>query len=257
MAQTNSRFFSVMVVGDYPMGLMEKYDLNKKGEMFVKYEYLKAGTYQKAAITTLEKLLSMSDKIGIEPNIVESMKHRLEVLKSMTSFEYYRELTDGMYYDQNGNALSEENLDGKWNTCRIGKNFCIPLKLKDGKEVYSSKSGEVDWESMHLANSHIYQAAWELVMEGREPENEEETEIYEAMKDKDVYFSKFENKEKYVAYGSSYWNYAYVDDNGWHDAESECDGDERLWVETFYDRYIKNMNPNLTVTIYECSTNQG
>ena len=225
MAQTNSRFFSVMVVGDNHKELMEKYSLDLEVDSYVRYEYLKADKYQNNSIKALDNLLSHGDEIGLEPQVKESLERRIKTLKGMTPFEYYRELTDGMYYDENGNALSTENPNGHWKTARIGKNFSLPLKLKDGSESYSARCGDIDWDAMNEP-TELYEAAWEMVVEGREP----------------------------VTYSTSYWNYAFVNKDGWVDMVNE---DERKWINNFYDRFIATIDPNDLVTIYECSVNNG
>lgn len=255
MAQTNSRFFSLMIVGENPKEIIEKYGSDYKTEPYVKYKYLEAKKYQSAAIKAIKAILDKSDTIGIQPNIVEALQGRLETLNQLTPFEYYRELTDGMYYNEDGDALSEENPNVKYNTCRLGRNFCIPLTLKDGSESYSALAKDVDWESMKGRNKEVYEAAWELVMEGREPINEQEKTIYESMKDKDAYLSNFKTKEEYVTYSTSFWYYAYADKNGWVDVD-DCDS-EGKWIKEFYSRFIEKLNPNDVVSIYECSINNG
>ena len=253
MAQTNSRFFSVMVVGDNHKELMDKYSFDLEVEPYVRYEYLKADKYQSNSIKALDNLLNNADKVGLEPQLKEGLERRIKALKKMTPFEYYRELTEGLYYDENGNALTTENPNGHWVTARIGKNFSLPLKLKDGTETYSAKADDIDWWAMNEPTA-MYEAAWEMVMEGREPTNAAEERVYESMKDKTAYFSNFKDKEDYVTYSTSYWNYAFVDKNGWVDMTNE---DEKKWITNFFERFVKNIDPNDTVTIYECTVNNG
>jgi hypothetical protein len=244
-----------MVIGDNPTEIVEKYGAEHKVEPYVKYKYLSANKYQENAIKVLSSILDKFDTLGLTPAVKESLKLRLETLKKLTPFEYYRELTDGMYYDENGNALSEENPDKKYNTCRIGRNFALPLILKDGTETYSALSKDVDWNTMNSANKEAYEAAWELVVDGREPTNDQEKTIYESMKDKEAYFSKFKSKEAYVAYNTNYWNYAYADKDGWVDVDD--DGNDEKWILEYYDRFIAKLKPTDLVTIFECSTNDG
>lgn len=255
MAETNSRFFTLMVVGDDPLKIVEKYGANFKSEPYVKYRYLDAKKYKNNAIKVLSKLLESEDKIGINAQIKSSLKHRLEILKRMSPFDYYRELTDGMFYDDDGNALSEENPDCKYNTCRVGRNFSLPLKLKDGSESYSALSKDIDWEVMNGANKHVYERAWEIVVDGDKPKTEEEETIANSMGDKKSYFSNFSSKEKYVNYCTAYWNYAYVDENGWVDVDDN--GNEEEWISEFYSRFVENLKPNDLVSIFECSVNNG
>ena len=255
MANTNSKFFSVMVVGDNPREIMDKYDKSKTVEPYVKYVYLDAKKYKDRAIKAMEKIALDGDKILLPDNIKEGLKERLKTLKKLSDFDYYRELTDGLYYDNNGNALSDENPDGKWVTCRNGGHFSLPLILKDGTESYAARCKDVDWSSMHKVNQDIYKNPWELVMEGREPEDDEERKIYDVMKDRTVYFSNFKTKGEYVNYSTNYWNYAYVDENGWRDIDSENKGDEIKWINNFYETYVKGLKPDDLITIFECSVN--
>ena len=252
MSNTKSKFFSVMVVGDNHKELMAKYSMDVEVEPYVKYEYLKADKYLNGAIKALDNIIANADTIGIDANVQESLAARIKNLKKMTPFEYYRELTDGMYYDENGNALSTENQEGHWKTARIGRNFSIPLKLKDGTETYSARVEDIDWDAMSDPKE-LYEAAWETVMEGREPKTEEEKQIYESMKDKTMYFSNFKDKEEYVTYSTSYWNYAFVNEDGWVDVDSAKS--EREWIKNFKKKFIQHLNPNDLVTIYECSVN--
>jgi hypothetical protein len=254
MEQKRSRFFSIMVVGDNPEEITKKYDLNAKVEPYIKYKYADASKYKSVSIKALEKILSEADKITLPSTTKAALKERLTELKKLSDFDYYRQLTNGLFYDSRGNALSEENPEGKWKTCRPGKHFSLPLILKDGSEVHSAKAGDVDWEKMHNTNQEIYKAAWEIVVEGRKPIGEEEETIAKAMGDKEAYFSKFKDKDAYVAYSTSYWNYAYVDKNGWKDVDMS--GDETKWIKGFFDNFVKPLNPEDVVSIYECTVNE-
>lgn len=242
-----------MVVGEQPNELVKKYDKAFKIEPYVKYKYLSAKKYQDNAIKVLSKLLENEDVIGLQPTMKESLETRLETLKKLTPFEYYRELTDGMYYNEDGDALCDENPNGKYNTCRMGRNFALPLKLKDGTESYQALAENVDWDAMNGANKAIYEAAWELVVDGREPNNDTERSIYESMKDKTAYFDNFKSKDAYATYSTAYWNYAYADKDGWSDVDDS--GDEEKWINDFFPRFIEKLKPNDLVTIFECSVN--
>ena len=244
-----------MVVGNNPEEITKKYDLNLKVEPYVKYKYLDAGKYKSISIKALEKVLSEADKISLPNSTKEVLKNRLVDLKKLPDFDYYRQLTEGLFYDENGNALSEENPNGKWKTCRLGKHFSLPLILKNGTESYSAMAGDVDWEKMNNVNQEAYKAAWEIVVEGRKPIGEQEETIAKTMGDKTMYFSRFKDKDEYVTYNTSYWNYAYVDEHGWEDVDTSG-GNEIEWIKGFFDNFIKPLKPNDMVCIYECSVNE-
>ena len=252
-----SNVFSVLVVGDAPEELLSKYDIKAEVKQYVKYKYLDSQKYQDRSIKALEKILDDADKIGIDNTIKERLRERLKVLSKMSSFEYYKELTDGMYYDSNGNALTTENPNGKWATCHIGRNFSLPFKLKDGSESYKAKVKDIDWDFMCSGKKPIYEATWELVMENRDPKDEQEERILSFMKDKQEYFKKFISKEDYASYNSMYWNYAYLDRKGWKDIDSDSipKGNEKWWINNFYDTFIKPLDEDTMLSIYECSIN--
>ena len=140
MAQTNSKFFSVMVVGEDPKAIMEDYWIDKKVEPYVKFKFLQAEKYKESAIKVSQKLLEDASLAMINPQMKSALEENVKRLKSLSTFDYYRQLTDGMYYDNEGNALSEKNPNGKWKTCHIGRNFSLPLILKDGTESYYARN---------------------------------------------------------------------------------------------------------------------
>ena len=98
-----------MVVGENPKQIVEKYGSDYKSEPYVKYKYLNAKKYQDTAIKAIQTMLDNVDKIGLQPTLKEALQARLDNLSKLTPFEYYRELTDGMYYNEDGDALSEDN----------------------------------------------------------------------------------------------------------------------------------------------------
>ena len=114
---------------------------------------------------------------------------------------------------------------------------------------------DIDWDFMCNGKKQIYEATWELVMENRDPKDEQEERILSFMKDKQEYFKKFISKEDYTSYNSMYWNYAYLDSEGWKDIDSDSipKGNEKWWVNNFYDTFIKPLDENVMLSIYECS----
>lgn len=242
-----------MVVGDDPKAIMEDYSIDKKVEPYVKFKFLQAEKYKDTAIKVSQKLLEDATLAMINPQMKSSLEENVKRLKSLSTFDYYRQLTDGMYYNENGDALSDKNPNGKWKTSHIGRNFSLPLITKDGREVYTARNKDIDWDKMHLVNQDAYRSAWEVVVDGRAPETEQEKKIYESMKDKEAYFSNFKDKESYVRYSTAYWNFGYVDKNGWIDLNDV--GEEEKWINTFFDNYVATLEPNDLVSIYECTIN--
>lgn len=255
MKNTN---FSVMCVGDDPMGIMSRYDRNRKVEEHVKYRFEDAGRYREAAILTLEKMLENRDKFPSKgDDYFEIMKLRLENLKRMSNLDYYLEMTEGMNYDENNNALTDENEEGRWTYCYsiddVSGDY-YPLELKDGTKAFSSVNEEISWSNTNLSNEKIakYSTVWDMVVDGKIPETEDEKMMFRFMQDKKDYLLGFGTKEKYVKYSTAYWCTAFVDKDGWHDVTTDSHGDYEDWILNFYDRFIKKLSPKDKVTILGC-----
>ena len=248
-----SKFFTVMVVGDNPEGLMSKYDKALKVKPYIKYKYLDAEKIRSNAIKMLSNIIASYDKFAMSEDQLEYFKSRLKAINGMSSFEYYSSLTNGLYYDADGNALSEENPDGKWDKYNLGKNFSYPLKLKDGKESYQALSGDVDWNQMHMETNsvNLFEIIWRLVVDDDDPSDANEEQLKNNWKDKKNYLSGFKNVDEFISHNCAYWNYAYLDKNGWVDVDDE--GDEMKWVLNFFERFIEPLKNDEKVTIYEFS----
>jgi hypothetical protein len=248
-----SKFFTVMVVGDDPEGLMSKYDKALKVKPYIKYRYLDAEKIRSNAVKMLSNIIANYDKFAMSEDQLEYFKARLKAINGMSSFEYYSSLTNGLYYDADGNALSEENPDGKWDKYNIGKNFSYPLKLKDGKESYQALSGDVDWNQMHMETNsvNLFEIIWRLAVDDDDPSDANEEQLKNNWKDKKNYLSGFKNVDEFISHNCAYWNYAYLDKNGWVDVDDE--GDEMKWVLNFFKRFIEPLKNDEKVTIYEFS----
>lgn len=245
-----SSFFSLMVVGDNPRELLDKYDSSKYKESYVKYRFKDAGKIKKETIKQMEKLLQYKKEAELSDVMVEYLEERIKSLKTLSDFEFYASLTDGMDCDEEGNALANENPNAKWKICQDGKNLCVPLRLKDGRDVFSAKMKDINWEYLMGGTRATYELAWKLFHDEVKPQNDEEKQIQVNMSTQGKYFSQFEDMEQYVTYCSSYFAYAYLDENGWQDMENK---DRFAWVKNFYNKFIKNIDPEATISIFECT----
>ena len=249
-----SKFFTVMVVGDDPESLMSKYDKALKVKPYIKYKYMDADKLRNNAIKLLSNVIEHYDMFAMSEYQRDYFKERLKAINGMSSFEYYRTITDGMFYDDDGNALCETNPDGKWDKYNIGKNFSYPLILKTGKETYQALSKDIDWDSMHMNTDRVklFEIIWALVIDGDEPIDETEEMLKKNWADKKNYLSNFANVDQFVAHNCAYWNYAYLDKNGWVDVDSDK-SNEMEWVSKFFERFIEPLEENDKITIYEFS----
>lgn len=239
--------FVAIVAGDDYKTLLKKYDLNNNCENTVVFKLKDAEKIRNIYIATHEQLLKDDNLSSFERNLLTD---ELNIAKSQSPQEFYYDLTCDYDYDDEGNAITDKNLFGKYSSYAIGQVFSVPFTLKNGKTSFSAKKGEVDWSKMHLANKGIYEAAWDMVMEGKTPSNEEETIIYENMKNRTQYFQSFGNRETYVASNTAFWGYAFLsEDVEWIDMEEH---EQFSWIMQFYDLFIKPLPDDTILTIIEC-----
>lgn len=246
MAQQN--YFSVMVVGDNPDELLKPYSKDLIVDDYIVYKADEAKKLQENEITVLSKLLELKTLSEKQESYIQD---KLDLIKEFNPTEYFNFLTDGMKLDEDGNAISNINPNGKFDFAKKGRRFSLPLKLYDGSETWQAHSREIDFEGMHLTNYRTYEVVWEMFKEGREPKTEEEKTLYDNMKTMNNYFDSFKSKEDYVVYNTAFFHYAYLDGKqGWIDMDDVKDSHK--WVAEFYDRFVMPLNPDDLVTIYEC-----
>lgn len=254
----NSRFLSVMVVGKNPEELMEKYNKSLKVEPYIKYKYLDADKLKKNATKVLSEIVNNPEKLTLSKFQIDYFKERLKAINGMSTFEYYKTITDGLYYNENGDALSEENPNGKWDKYNLGKNFSYPLKLNDGKEVYQALAKDIDWDSMHMNKEYVrlFETIWALVIDDDEPSTQQEENLKANWLTKKNYLSKFKTVDEFVSHNCAYWNYAFLNESGWVDVD-DC-GSETKWISGFFEKFIEPLKDDDLVTIYEyCLTDSN
>lgn len=241
-------FFEVVVAGDNPNNLMKEYDKKIKVEPYIVYK-IKDADYLKAKTIDMYNGLLFSGNFSKEEQD-EIRESRNEVLNSEPEDFFFEILTVDYEHDDDGNAISTQNPKGKYAFYQDGKLFSVPFITKDGREVFQAKKGEINWKLMHLNNREVYEMAWDMVMNGKKPKTENDKIIYENMKNRTAYFNAFETKENYVMQSTAFWAYAFVDENGW--MELEEDKSQFDWVSNFYEKFIKPLDDNTTLTIFEC-----
>jgi hypothetical protein len=240
----------VLVIGDNPDEMMKRYDKNLKVEPYIKYRYLDADKIRKTAIKTISQMLDNADQINLNDFQKDYFKNQLKSINNMTPFEYYQTLTNGMYYDEDGNALSTENPDGKYNGYNIGGNFSYPLICEGEKEKYQCHANEVLWDKVNMREEAVnyFNTVWEIKKEGRKPEGEFEEKIAKDWEERDAYLSNFKTKDDLIVHNCAYWTYAVLNKDGWFSLDDG--GGEKEWIENFMNRFISPLNDEL-ITIYE------
>ena len=244
----NYNHFVCIVAGDDYKSLMAPYNNTNKMEYRIVYR-LKDASYLRDKYIELYEVISQSDELDERHR--EDALETLKITKEQTPEEFFYDFTIDYEYDEEGNAISNKNPMGKYGSYAIGQLFSVPFILKNGKTSFTAKKKDVDWDKMHGNNVGVYEAAWDMVMEDKRPETEEEHIIYENMKNRQNYFESFGNRETYVASSTAFWGYAFVSDKtGWVDMDDM--GDQFTWMSNFYNTFISNLDDDIQLTIIEC-----
>lgn len=250
-AMAKNRFYTIMVIGDNPDELMEKYSLGKKVEPYIKYKYLDAKKIKEQSLSMYGELIKNAQKYNIDHDALSAIEEKYNSIKAMSPFEYYVLITSGMYYDENGNAMSDENPNGKWSKYHVGQGYSYPLVLKNGTEAYSAKKSDIKWDDMHLNKTYVnlFNKIWSLCVDDEAPETDDDKKIKSSWGTRKKYLENFKSKDDFVSHNCSYWNYAYLDEKGWVDLDDSVDDKE--WVSTFYDKFVVPLPDDAVITIYE------
>lgn len=251
-------FRTLLVIGDNPDEIAAKYSSDRKVDKHKKYELNQAPKLHRMYLESIEASIKALEGVKEAELAVDYYKELYDEYKEMDDFEFFQALTQDCEYDREGDAFTDENPDAhyQYEKCyndRILKDqdfeapFCDPLILKDGTKAYKAKVGDVDWSKMHLAKAPVYRAVWEICVDGREPVNDDEKVAWDVMSGRDSYFKNFKNVDEYVSHSSAFWTYAVATEDNYY----ECTGRDIDWTNSFYDRFVKPLSPDDTVSIFE------
>lgn len=241
------RHFVCIVAGDNPDELIRNYSTELKVEPYTVYRRSDAEMMKEYYEKRMEELENVPD---------ETREYCLKMLREKSVEEFYDDLTEDYEIDPDtGDAISRENPDGRYRYCNIGRLFSIPFRLKGCDDTaFQASKDNVDWTIIHLNDSlqEKYGHVWDMVMCGAAPRNENESLMYENMRNRTEYFRKFGDRATYVASNTAFWGYAFLSkDTGWVEYNPSKDT-QFEWMSGYYDRFIANLPGNTLLTIYEC-----
>ena len=265
----DSNFRTLLVIGDNPDEIAAKYSMDIKVKPYLKYRLDDKDKLYEARKRFLAECYRKADEDWNSATTDEDREAKSKLrarwhmayttFNNLDSFEYYQVITKGCWYDDNGDAWTDENPNAhyKYQKCydyRIKADqtdeapFSNPFILKDGTKAYTARVDEIDWDRVHMANTELYYSAWKVCVEGKEPETDEERMIQNSFSNRKEYFSNFKDADQYVAHSCAFWTYGVATADEYISGDRE---DSVKWTTGFYDRFIKQLDGETVLSIYE------
>lgn len=220
---------------------------------YVVYRRDEAEKLRKSRLSALNEMVKNPSAFGVDEDYI---KEEISDALDGDSDEFFDYFTCTYEHDDDGNAISRKNPDGKFIAISRGGSFSQPFLLKDGTTSYSAKKSEIDWDKIHMNPEfvNLYERTWEMCVEGLTPVSDVDKQVYENMKNKQEYFDNFKDKEEYVTSCSSFWAFAFLNlADIWLDAD-DCPVSQFEWMGTYYERFIKSLPDDTILTIFEYIT---
>ena len=236
-----------MVIGDNYEELIEPFDLNNPVERYIKYRFDDVKTLKENEIKVIQELINKN----IDFLSQSFLNIKLNELKNEPNKEYYARITSNLFLDEENNAWSTENPNGKYRQIKHSGQYSTQLPLFNGNITYSAYNKDINWSLIHGNNKKPYEIAWDVIINNKKPSNDMEQTIKANMLPYKNDLLSFNSKDEYVTYNTNYWCNSVIYNNEWFDMDEYNNYNE--WIINFYDRFIKNLNPNDKITILEYS----
>lgn len=184
-----------------------------------------------------------------------------------TNARIYKEAIS--YYDpkditEDGSVLSTYNPNSKWDWYVEGGRWAGHLRLKEADEYGSMTTDSTFAEEIDFSpNKEEYDSAlrfWELVVEGAEPQTEDEKNVF-SFYNKNYYLERYSSKEEYATRCAAFTTWAVLTPDGiWHEpgqmgwfgCHNASSEEERDFFDNYYKFIEKAIENNWLVTVVDC-----
>lgn len=205
---------------------------------------------------------------GRVPEEIDGEKYRIVYVKTNTLYkdieEYAKEYHRYSCIEEDGQMKFGYwyNPNAKWDWYEIGGRWNNMLRLKDGTFANSAKIKDINFEPTEKAIQEQTRF-WELYIE-KGLDNltqEEKDELGFVFYTPKYYLETYKTKENYVRLITGFSTYAVIENDGewlekgemgWFAISSATAEEEAQWNESFYDRFIKDRDPEEYITILDC-----
>jgi hypothetical protein len=223
-SQQNETIYTVLVAGDIDLS---KYDKNIPVSPYVAYKYSERSKIKEVALQTYSELYKkFTSEKDFQPVFSGLLLMKLQDIEEMTDEEYFEDIAKGMKYDENGDAITEENPNGKLSEL-LEPCLLTAVPLKD--TYFKCKVSELYPYKVNIFEQKKCEERWDDIMSGE----------YAPMV-KESLISRYGNKETYVKVMMEpmFYNAFVSESTGWLE---QSDEDQIQWVINFRERFIKNL----------------
>lgn len=250
----------MLVVGEDHRERAARYSLDTEVEEHLKHSYSEAKFLREKHLLILEDMLTRG-LIRLSENERNARRREYLEVMIMDDFEHFVSLCEGCRFDEETfDAYTTENPEAryKYEKCyqtlleKTGEEatFSNPFVLNKGGVSYIAKKGDINWGRMHMYNTELYKRVYEMCVNGMEPENDKDRRLRDMMMNRTEYFSAFADADEYARHSCSFWCYGVIDKDGEYH-EPDLTINDKDWVSGFYDKYIKPLDDNALLSIYE------
>lgn len=140
-----------------------------------------------------------------------------------------------------------ENPNAKWDWYVVGGRWSNSLTLRDGSTCNNALLKDIDWEKIQEKLRTNAEKFWDSNPQGI-------NRLFSGITEKDT-------RESYVSRESNFSTYAVITPDGewhskgemgWFGISSESEDEANSWTHSFYDKFIKDSDPELELVIVDC-----
>lgn len=200
----------------------------------------------------------------------------LEKIKSQTPMDWAKEYYNDYEFREGIGWGYMENPNAKWDWYQVGGRNSGAFKLKEGangkagtpsllglmhkgavQEYEEHMKGRADQamkkdidftpEEKYLQKARRF---WEVYVEGKEPECDEEKWLTKIERTpKEVFIKKYGDKESYAKRRAEFETYAVLKDGVWTEVDEYADGE---WPESYVKMWIDDLPEDTLLTVVDC-----
>jgi hypothetical protein len=223
--------YTVLVAGNVDL---TKYDLTRKVEPYVVYEYKNRSNIKKQSIDFYEKLINRLEKDPTHALVCQMLQIKLQDIQEMTDEEHFESISQGMIFNkETGDALTTINPNGKYKTLsEPTTNSALPLC----KDTFKCLVNDIPEKIKNDELIEKYSQQWDDIIGGSNLNKKEFVKLYG-------------NKETYINVMTEplFYNAFVSNETGWLE---QGDENQIEWVLTFRERFINSLPQNTQLKVY-------